>query len=431
MNENAHINSLSNLLINQNPKSAKLILYVIFALVVIFLVWAYNAKIDQLVRGESKVVPYGENQIVQNFDGGIITKILVNEGDLVQKGEVLIKLQNKESLSTYEKNVLEINELKAEQKRLYAEANAKEFLYDKNSSLELKEYELYKSDIRQFNSKLAVLNEQVKQKQKEAKEIRSRVLHLKENFALILKEQKVMEPLVKEGIVSKVEYLKLLREANSIKEELESTKLSLNVTHSAIDEYKNRQQEATEEFKNKAHKEYSDISDKIEQFLAKNQGLEDRVKRTSVTSPVTGYIKKMYVNTIGGSVKPGMDLVEIVPKDKELLVEAKIKPEDIALVYPGQDVTLKFSAYDFAIYGSLKGKIVRISPDSMTDRDRRNIYYLVNIKADKDYLGNKKDPKYILPGMRGSADIIAGQNTILNYILKPIIKTKQYAFTEK
>lgn len=430
MDDAKYLNSLSGALIDTNPKSARIILYIILLFMASFIVWAYYAEVDQLVRGEFRVVPYGQNQIVQNFDGGIVTEILVEDGDLVKKGDVLLKLENSQSSSAYEKNILEIDELKAKKVRLYAEANDKKFKYDKKNPYSVKEYELYRSNVRQLNSKLSVVKEQIIQKRKESREISSRISHLRQSFNLILKEQKVMEPLVKEGVVSKVEYLKLLREANSIKEELESTKLTLNVTNSAINEYKNRLKEAKIDFQNDAHKEYNDVVAKIEQFSTKNRGLEDQVKRTVIKSPVTGFIKTIHVNTIGGSVKPGMDLVEIVPKEKNLLVEAKIKPEDIALIYQKQKVTLKFTAYDFAIYGSLGGEIEKISPDSVTDKEK-NTYYLVYIKAYRNFIGNKSDPKKILPGMRGSADIISGKNRVLNYILKPIIKTRQYALTEK
>lgn len=424
-----YINSVSQALVEKVPNSTKVLLYIIVLLVVFFLIWAYFAKIDQLVRGESKVIPYGQNQIVQNFEGGVITDILVEEGDLVKKGDVLLKLKNKQYSSTYEKNILEIESLKARSNRLYAEANNKEFLFDKNNDIYQKEYELYKSDLSQLDSKLRVFDEQISQKEKEKNEIRSRIRHLEQSFNLIIQEQKVMDPLVKRGIVSKVEYLKLLREANTIKDELESVKLSLTRISSSVKEYKNRYKEAKIEFQNNAHKEYNEVIAKIEQSLKQNQGLEDQVNRTLVISPVTGYIKKMHVNTIGGSVQPAMDLIEIVPKDNNLLIEAKIKPEDIAFLHPEQKVTLKFTAYDFTIYGSLDGKIDKISPDSVTDKEN-NTYYLVYIKTNKNYLGTDAKPLEIMPGMRGSADIKTGQKTIMTYLLKPLIKTKQYALTE-
>ena len=428
-NEYEYINSVSQALVQQVPSSTKVLLYLIFLLVISFFIWAYYANIDQLVRGESKVIPYGQNQIVQNFEGGIITELLVEEGDFVKKGDILLQLKNKQYSTVYEKNILEIDVLKAQKNRLFAEANNKDFIFDKKNSIYQKEYELYKSNLSQVNSKLQIFDDQISQKEKEKNEIKSKIMYLDQNFKLIREEQKVMDPLVKRGIVSKVEYLKLLREANSIKDELESVKLSLKRATSSVDEYKNRYKEAKLEFQNNAHKEYNEIVSKIEQSLKQNQGLADQVDRTSVVSPVNGYVKKMHVNTIGGSVQAGMDLIEIVPIDKKLLIEAKIKPEDIAFLHPEQDVTLKFTAYDFTIYGGLTGQIDKISPDSITDKDN-NTYYLVYIRTNKDYLGTIDKPLKIMAGMRGSADIITGKKTVLTYFLKPIIKAKHYAFTE-
>lgn len=422
-----YINSVSQALVEKTPKSSKVLLYTIVFLVCAFFIWAYFAKVDQLVRGDAKVIPYGQNQVVQNYEGGIISKILVEEGDFVKKGQELLKLTNSQYLTNYEKNNLEIINLKDQSKRLESEAkNIRLSITDVNE----KEYALYKSNMNQLDSKLSVIKEQQEQKQKERNEIRSKIRHLEQNFALIKKETDVMEPLVKKGIVSKVEFFKLLREANSIKDELESTKISLKRISSSIKEYDKRYEETLSEFQNGAQKELSEVTSKVIQLEKENQAYEDQVKRTSVLAPVSGYIKKMHINTIGGSVQAGMDLVEIVPVEEKLLIETKIKPEDIAFLYEGQKATIKFTAYDFAIYGSLEGSIQKISPDSETDKEN-NTYYLVYIKANKDYLGKDENALKIKPGMRASADIITGKKSILSYLLKPIIKTKQYALSEK
>jgi adhesin transport system membrane fusion protein len=428
-NDFEYINSVSKAIVENTPNSTKVVLYSILLLIISFFIWAYFANIDQLVRGEGKVIPYGQNQIVQNFEGGIVSELMVEEGALVKKGDILLKLENKQYSSTYEKNVFEIQELIAQQERLFAQANGKDF-EQKEHDIYIKEHDLYISNIEQLNSKLKVLDEQISQKEKEKNEISSKVRYLAQNFDLIRQEQKVMEPLVNRGIVSKVEFLKLLREANSIKDELEFNKLSLSRIESSVKEYKNRYTEAQNEFLNNSQKEYNEITSKLKQYTKQNKGLEDQVTRTVVTSPVSGYIKKMFVNTIGGSVQPGMDLVEIVPIEKRLLIEAKIKPEDIAFLYQEQKATIKFTAYDFAIYGSLEGEIEKISPDSVTDKENET-YYLVYIRTDKDYLGTDSNPLIIMPGMRGSADILTGKKSLLTYLLKPIIKTKQYAFSEK
>lgn len=428
-NDTEYVNSVSQALLEDTPNSTKVILYIIFFLVLLFFVWAYFTNVDQLVRGEAKVIPYGQNQKVQNFEGGIVSEILVKEGDLVQKGDALLRIENKQYSSIYEKNIFEIDELIIREKRLFAEANEKEYILE-NDEISKKEYALYLSNKEQLNSKIKVLDEQLVQKIKEKDEVYSRIKYLGNSYALIDQERNVLEPLSDKGIVSKVELLKLKREANSIKDELESTKLTLSRLDSIINESKNRINESKQEFRNIAQKELSDVTSKLNQSSKQNQGLEDQVKRTLIVSPVTGFIKKININTIGGSVQPAMDLVEIVPKEEKLLIETKIKPEDIAFLKPGLKTSIKFTAYDFAIYGSLSGEIEKISPDSTTT-EKDETYYYVYITTDKSYLGTQENPLNIIPGMRGSADIITGQKTILSYLLKPIIKTKQYAFSEK
>ncbi len=428
-NEKEYSNSISQALIDDTPKSGRIVLYIILGLLVVFFIWAYFTKVNELVRGEAKVIPYGQNKIVQNFDGGIIKEIVAEEGDLVQKGDVILRIENVQSASIYDKNVGTIDELKLRQKRLYAEVNQIDFEIEKNDAISQKEYNLYLTNKEQFKSKIKVLEEQVQQKVKEKDEINSNVKYLQNSLSLISKEREMIKPLSEKGIVSQVEYLKLEREVNSIRDNLESAKLSLSRVSSMIKEAENRISEAKNEFINEAQKDYSEISSKLNSISKENNALEDQVKRTAIKAPVTGYIKKMFVNTIGGSVQPGMDLVEIVPSEDKLLIETKINPEDIAFLTPGLEVSIKFTAYDFTIYGSLKGTIEKISPDSTTEEDKT--YYLIYVKSEQNYLKSKNKILNIIPGMRGSADIITGQKSILTYLLKPIIKTKQYAFSEK
>lgn len=423
-------NSISQALIDEKPKSSRIILYIICALVVSFIIWAYFTKVNELVRGEAKVIPYGQNKIVQNFEGGIVKEIVVEEGDLVKKGDVLLRIENKQYSSVYEKNVDEIDELKIRQKRLYAEVNQKDFVIENNDALSKKEYDLYITNKEQFKSKIKVAEEQLDQKNKEKDGINSNIKFLQNSLSLISKEREMVQPLAEKGIVSKVEYLKLEREINSVRDELETAKLSLQKVNSMIKEAENRVVGVKNEFINDSQKNYSDVTSKLNAISKETGALEDQVNRTSITAPVNGYIKKVFVNTIGGSVQPRMDLVEIVPSEDRLLIETRINPEDIAFLTPGLEVSIKFTAYDFTIYGSLKGKIEKISPDSTTDKDKT--FYLVYIKSENNYLVSKDNKVLqIIPGMRGSADIITGQKSVITYLLKPIIKTKQYAFSEK
>jgi adhesin transport system membrane fusion protein len=237
-------------------------------------------------------------------------------------------------------------------------------------------------------------------------------------------------PMVKQGVKSKVDFLKLKREANGIENDIEATQLSLPRLQYSIEEYRQKRIEAKQLFMNTAQKELNEVVSQIEQLKAQQIEFKDKVDRTMVRSPVDGIIQKLFINTIGGVVKPGADLVEIVPTNKKLFLEIKIKPSDIAFIHPGAEASVKISAYDYSIYGGLVGKVVKIPPDTITDK-KDGTFYLIYIETNKNYLGTKEHPLRIIPGMVASVDIVTGKKTIMQYILKPILKSKQYIFSER
>ncbi|MCW9026491.1 MAG: HlyD family type I secretion periplasmic adaptor subunit, partial [Thiovulaceae bacterium] len=236
--------------------------------------------------------------------------------------------------------------------------------------------------------------------------------------------------MVREGVKSKIDFLKLKREANGIENDIEAAELSLPRLASTIKEFRQKRIENKQLYINTAKKELNEVSAELLRLQTQQVALSDEVKRTVVTSPVDGIVQKLYVNTIGGVIKPGADLVEIVPTNEKLYLEVKIKPSDIAFLHPGAKAKIKVSAYDFAIHGGLIGKIVNISPDTITDKEE-NTFYLINIQTEKNYLGTKEHPLKIIPGMTVSVDIVTGKKTIMQYILKPILKSKQYVFSER
>jgi len=243
-------------------------------------------------------------------------------------------------------------------------------------------------------------------------------------------EVNLTKPLVKKGLVSEVEYLQLKRKLNGIKGDLEASKLSTPRLRSQIKEAQNKTTEIQLDFQNKAKQELNKVVAEISRIGQTNTALNDRVKRTLVRSPVDGTVKQLLINTIGGVVQPGMDIVEIVPAQDTLLIEAKIKPSDIAFLRPNLDATVKLSAYDFGIYGGLKGKLTNISADTITDKKGES-YYLVKIKTKKSYLGTKEKPLPVIVGMTATVDIVTGKKTVLDYLLKPILKAKQSALRER
>ena len=427
--------SLSSAVMLKNSRASRLIIWMIFVTFIWLIVWAYFAEIDELTRGKGKVIPSKQVQVIQNLEGGIVSDILVDEGEIVEKGQVLLKIDDTSFSSSYAENNIRLLELKAQAVRLSAEASGKETHSMKAITDEMRpfmehERSLYQLNKKQLYEQLSILREQINQRKHELNEGKSKYKQLKVDYKLIQQEVDITKPLVSKGIVSQVEFLQLSRQASGIKGELDSVKLALPGTRSKIKEARNKMKEAELEFRHKAKEELNKVQAELARIEESSDALEDKVKRTLVRSPVKGIIQRLLVNTINGVIQPGMDIVEIIPFNDKLLIETKIKPSDIAYLYPGQPAKVKFTAYDFSIYGSLDGKVTWISADTITDEEG-NAFYLVRIKTEKNYLmfeGKKHD---ILVGMVANVDIITGKKSVLDFILKPILKVHQAALRER
>lgn len=360
----------------------------------------------------------------------------VKEGDEVKKDQILIRLDNKNFTSSYGESKLRLDELQAKFMRLDAEANDKDFDYDEardanNSKAIRYELSLHNSNIDHLNEQIGILTEQIHQRQSELVELKNKISQTQNSYNLVLKEKAIMEPIFKKGLVSEVEYIQLQRRVNDLRGELDAAVLAVPRVESTIKEAKNKIEEAKLAFKNNAKKELNEVSAEIARINESQISLSDRVERTYVRSPVNGIVSKMMVHTVSGVIKPGENIAEIVPLEDKLVAEVKVKPADVAFLRPGLDTMVKFTAYDFSIYGGLKGKVTQISADTETNEKTGESYYLVRIETEKNYLGSEEKPLRIKVGMIVSADIITGKKTILDYLLKPILKAKQNALTER
>ena len=429
------MNSLSSAILEQSPthisRVLKIWLFTIFAL----LMWASFAEIDEITRGDGKAIPYGQNQVIQNLEGGIVDSILVREGQYVKTGQIILKINNAKSISSSRTNEMKYQELEAKRLRLFAEANSLAFKSKKTNDLQLKRQielarKLYNSNKLEIIAQDNAIVQQIEQRKQEYKEAQARIQSLKKSLEFVTEEIAMTAPMVQEGVKSKVDFLKLKREANGIENDIEASSLSLPRLESAIEEYRQKRVETKQLTINKAKKELNEVTAEISRLQTQQIAFSDQVSRTMVKSPVDGIVQKLFVHTVGGVIKPGADLVEIVPTNKKLFLEIKIKPSDIAFIHPGAEAKVKISAYDYAIHGGLVGKVVNISPDTVTDK-KENTFYLIHIETDKNYLGSKEHPLNIIPGMTASVDIVTGQKTVMQYILKPILKSKQYVFSER
>ena len=429
------MNSLSAAILNKAPSSVSKVLRIWLFTIVLGIVWASLAEIEEITRGSGDVIPDGQNQVIQNLEGGIIESILVNEGQIVSVGEVILKINNAKSTSSSLTNNMKYQELEAKRLRLYAEANQLDFKEMKTDNKVMKKQielskDLYNSNKIEFLAKDRTIANQIEQKKQEYKEAKARIKTLRKSLEFVIEEIAMTVPMVREGIKSKVDFLKLKREANGIENDIEASSLSLPRLRYSIQEYREKRKESKQLFMNNAKKELNAVTAEMAILKAQQVEFKDKVDRTMVKSPVNGIVQKLFIHTVGGVVKPGADLVEIVPTNDKLFLEIKIKPSDIAFIHPGAKAKVKISAYDYAIHGGLIGTVINISPDTITDK-KENTFYLIHVKTDKNYLGSAEHPLKIIPGMTASVDIVTGKKTVMQYILKPILKSKQYVFSER
>jgi len=423
------------LLEKKTPFFSHLILWLSLTLLLSAVIWAHHAEIDEVTRGVGKVIPSRQVQVVQNLEGGIISEILIQEGDIVDAGQILLRIDDTRFASSYREGQLKSSAMQAKIARLTAEANGQTFrlpshLDKTQRELFANERALAQSRQQTLEANISILNQQKNQKKQEIDELKSREQQVQQNYALAQKELNITTPLVEKGVMSEIELLRLQREVSRLKGELETTRLNIPRVRSAITEADKKIAELKINFRTQALTELNDIKAELAQVSEVIRVDENRVRRTAVRSPVKGTVKQIKVNTIGGVIQPGMDLVEIVPLEDSLLVEAQIRPSDIAFLHPGQEVTVKVTAYDFSIFGGLKAYLEHISADSITN-ERGDAFFLIRVRTQRNYLGTKAQPLPIIPGMTVTVDILTGKKTLLTYLLKPIKKAQQLALRER
>jgi len=429
------ISSLSAAVIQKSTNKSRLLVWIILLLIVVFILWASLTHIDEVTRASGKIIPSHQIQKVQHLEGGIITEILIKEGDFIKKGQPLIKIDSVGSKTRFLENKFKLFELKAKGSRLKAQIKGGSISFDSMIKKEFpqiveEEKSLFKSSMAQLKEKIDILSEQLKQRKSEIKEANNVQKELTSRYKLINEEIKLTAPLVKRLLVSEVEFLKLKRQASEMQGELEASKLAIPRLKSKIDEARKSMKEARLDFSNKAKKEYNEVISEIARIEQTKVLLKDKVYKTVLRSPVNGTVKQLLSNTVGGVIHPGRDIVEIVPFEDSLFSEVKVRPSDIAYLHLEQEAIVKFSAYDFSIYGGLRGKVIHISADTITD-EKDESYYLVRVKTDKSFLGSVDKPLKIMSGMTVTVDILTGEKTILDYILKPIFKAKNNALKER
>ena len=407
------------------------ILWSIFIFLLLFFIWAFFSKIDEVTVIEGKVVPTSQTQVLQNLEGGIVKNILVKEGNIVEKGQVLMNLDASRFSHSYNEGNLQELALKAKEMRLWAEANNTPFnasatndpIFSNMLIIEQRYYDTRKQD---YQKKINILESELSQKQQELAELKAHVKQSEYDYDLMNKELLMTSPLVKEGAVAEVEYLRLERQVNDIAGDLNRTKLAIPRLESAIVEASNKIQELQLSNKNEIFDDLNQTNSKLVSLHEANLVLQDRLARTAIISPIKGIVKKISEHTIGGVVETGLDLIELVPYLDTLQIEAKVKPKNIAFIHPGLKAMVKVTAYEYSVYGGIPGVVKQISADTLSEaNERQESYFLVTVVTEKNYLGPNEKKLLIIPGMTVTVDVMTGQKTILDYLLRPILKAQE------
>ncbi|MGQ7860064.1 HlyD family type I secretion periplasmic adaptor subunit [Pseudomonas sp. CBS] len=423
-------------LIEDAPRVIRLTIWAIIAFFLFLVGWAYFSSIDEVTRGDGKAIPSSKLQKIQNLEGGIVAELYVKEGQIVEAGAPLIRLDDTRFVSNAgETEALRLSML-LRVERLSAQVddrplNIPDDVLKAAPSQAASERSLYESRRQQLKDEVGGLQEQLVQRQQELREFSSKQGQYRNQLSLQRQEINMSEPLVAQGAVSPVEVLRLKRAEMETRGQLDATTLAIPRAESAIKEVQRKIDETRGKFRSEALTQLNEARTELNKAASTGKALEDRVSRTLVTSPVRGIVKQLLVNTVGGVIQPGSDMVEIVPLDDTLLVEAKIRPQDIAFLHPGQEAVVKFTAYDYTIYGGLKAKLERIGADTITDEDKKTTYYMITLRTDRSHLGTDEKPLIIIPGMVASVDIITGKKSILSYLLKPILRARAEALHER
>ena len=404
-------------------------------LLAVFIAWTHYAILDEVTRGMGQVIPSQRVQIIQNLEGGILEEIMVRESQIVEKGDILVRISNEVAQSTMKDTASQAMEHKAAIARLQAEASGAEPAFPEDVTAKAPDavrdqLAIYQARMAQLNQEMAILRSQYSQRVQEAQEMTIRRNQAAQDLKLAQEQMAIAKPLMEKNVYPRVDYLSLERAVSSLRGDVQSLNVAIPRTQQAAQEIKQREAQRMAEFKAMALQEMNQHQVELNSKLHALQAGKDRVLRTDVRSPVRGTVKQVILNTVGGVVKPGEPILEIVPLDDTLLIEANIKPADIAFLHPGQKAMIKITAYDFSIYGGLEGSVEQISADTIQDPKGEN-FYKVKLRTKSSTLVYRGEKLPIIPGMTASVDILTGKKSVLDYLLKPILKAKENALRER
>jgi HlyD family type I secretion membrane fusion protein len=412
--------------------SHRLLLFLMAAFVVGFWLWASFSAIDQQVRGMGRIVPSGQAKLVQHLEGGIVTTILVDEGQKVEADQPLFRVSNQQAESDSRELQLQAASIKLQMRRLEAERDGKSAPDFKGLSENApagsvdNEMQLFRARTQNYRENLNILQDQVRQKQLRLEDLQTQFNNLTNELKVSVEQYSINERLRLAGAISETRYLQSKSAKQDFTTRAGVVEKSIPVTKAELNEVRSRISELEQKHKTEILDDLRRAELALGQANERIKTPDDKIRRTTVTSPIRGIINKLYITTVNGVVKPGDKLVEIVPLDDKLIVEAHVSTKDRGLIWQGLPALVKISAYDYALYGGIKGQLVEISPDTLVD-ERGNAYYRVRISLEKNQLS---DSMPLFPGMTADVNILSGKVTILQYLLRPVWSIKENALRE-
>ena len=428
-------NKLSKELSGSTGILGSLLLFVIIALICILLFWANVTELDNVTRGQGKIVSSLQNQLVQASEGGVIKARFVETSQKVEKGELLFEIDPIDAKTSYDQALQRLTSLRIQEIRLSSEVLGEEpefsgNLVDMSPTVVTVEKALFSARKADLNAQLSVLKQQLTQRKQQLNEVDVTIETTSETLQFVEKQISIVEPLVKLQQYPETELLTLQRQAKDFEGKIESAIASKYRFQTSILEVQDQISSVKQSYTTKSQSELSEIISQIAEVDSRIPALKDRVARTQLKSPVQGVINRLNFETIGGFVKPGDIILEIVPTGDDLIVEGKIDPKDIAYIQPKQAVRISLTAYDASRYGTIDGEVLRVSADAVEDKATGLSHYLVDVSIDSTLYEDDGSEIEILPGMVASIDVLAGKRTIFDYIWQPMLKVKERAFTD-
>ncbi|MEB3703008.1 HlyD family type I secretion protein [Candidatus Bealeia paramacronuclearis] len=417
---------------------SKIMLWMIGGFVIFFIFWASFFSMNEVTRGQGKVIASQETQIIDTLESGIIHEIHVKEGQLVNPGDVMISIDKTIVGAEYEGSHTQYLNYIAAQARLKAQIEGKDFVVPEvvtKQAPEIAAQEMsdYHERLHQLKNQIEIADDQIAQKQQEIAEAQSQIDHGKETLGLLKEELDLVTPLVKEELISKRDVLRLKRDIQETEGKVQTAEIDIPKLKAALLEAENKKEQIGYEFKVQDADKLQDIEAKLADAQSRMKTAENKLSRTEIKAPLKGIVKDIKVKTIGSAIQSGQDLIEVEPAEDTLLVETKVAPTDVAFIRPGMKAIFKVSAYDYSIYGGLDAEVVDISADTLEDKTTNppQSYYRVNLRTKTNHLTHEGKDLPIIPGENGEVNIVTGEHTIMKFLLKPIIKGLNRAFGER